>query len=276
MIKNIKIVSYILGFILIIVILWFTNGFLGNPISKTLANNVAQKYIKNNYSNLDVNISRVYYSFKDGYYYVDLKSPTSKDTHFTVSISPFGKIEYDSYDEMVLKKYNTYTRIDELYNLKVKKVFEDENFLYKTDIYFGEVKIMSLENEDSEFGPIYGIDISKLELDKDYDINEIGKKYGHIVLYIEDKDISLERTSDILIDVKSILDEKNISFYVIDFTLQEHKQNEQDDSKTISIQQFLYDDIYKKDLNERLEKACNELQNYYDEQDKIKRELENN
>lgn len=275
MTKKIKIVSAILAFTLIVGILWFVNGFFGNPISKTLANNVAQKYIKNNYSDLDLNISRVYYSFKDGYYHVDIKSPTSKDTHFTVSISPFGKIEYNSYEDMVLKKYNTYTRIDELYNLKVKKVFEDENFPYKTDIYFGEIKVMPTENLDSEFGPIYGLDISKLELDKDYDINKIGKQYGHIVLYVEDKEISVERVGDILIDVKSILDEKNISFYAIDFTLQEYKSNEQDDRKTISVQQLLYDDIYKKDLNERLEKACNELQNYYDEQDKIKRELEN-
>ena len=274
--KSIKIVAGITAFILIGGILWFANGLLGNPISKILANSSVKKYIKENYSETDVEISRVYYSFKDGNYHVDIKSPTSQDTHFTVRISPFGKVEYDSYEDYVVKKHNTYMRINDLYNLKVKEVFEHKDFPYETDIYFGELMEMPSEDLNSKYsdcGPIYGLDISELELDKDYDINEIGKKYGHIVLYIEDKDISIEKAGKILINVKSILDKKNISFYAIDFTLEKPRDkdgNVNPNEKSIEIQQFLYDDIYEKELESRIKEACYKLQNYYKEQDKIK------
>ncbi len=50
--KSIKILSGGLAFLLIIVILYFANGLLGNPISKTVANNVSKEYIAKNYPNL--------------------------------------------------------------------------------------------------------------------------------------------------------------------------------------------------------------------------------
>lgn len=276
--KSVKIIAGTIAFVLIGGILWFANGLLGNPISKALANNSAKKYIEENYSHTDVQISRVYYSFKDGDYHVDIKSPTSEDTHFTVGISPFGKVEYDSYEDCVVKKYNTYVRVDELYNSKVKGVFESKDFPYEIDIYFGELREMpykDMNNKYSDFGPVYGLNISELELDKSYDINKLSKKYGHIVLYVEDQNISIERAKEILINVKSILDKKNISFYAIDFTLEKPRDedgNVNPNEKSIEIQQFLYDDIYEKDLENRIKEAYDKLQNYYQEQDKIKEE----
>lgn len=101
--KSAKILAGIAAFVLIGVILWFANGLLGNPISKALANNTAKKYVAENYSNMKLDISEVSYSFKDGEYYANIKSPTSKDTYFTISISPLGKIGYDSYEDNVVK-----------------------------------------------------------------------------------------------------------------------------------------------------------------------------
>lgn len=274
--KSVKILAAVTAFILIGGILWFANGFLGNPISKALANNTAKKYIAKNYSNMNLHISEVSYSFKDGNYHAYVKSPTSKDTYFNISISPLGKLQYDSYENDVTKRNNTYIRLNEEYGEKVKEVFEDKNFPYKSDIFFGELKEITskeLESEYNDFGPVYGIDLSKLELDKSYDINEMGKKYGHIVFYAKDEDISIKKASEILLHIKKILDEKNVSFYAMDFSLQKPRSEDENinpNDKSIDIQEFLYSDIYEKGLENRIKENSQKLEKYYEEQDKIK------
>ncbi|SCG99321.1 YfjL-like protein [Romboutsia sp. 1001713B170207_170306_H8] len=263
--KSIKILSGGLAFLLIIVILYFANGLLGNPISKTVANNVSKEYIAKNYQNMKLNLSNASYSFKTGDYYVQVKSPISKDTHFSLTISPLGKIIGDTYESDVLGKFNTLTRIDKIYNDKVNNVIESKEFTYKSDIYFGEL------SEDM-------LDRNKLELDKDYNLYELGKKAGHIVLYIQDEDVSFKKASEILLDIKSMLDKQSVSFYSIDFTLQKPRNENGElssDDSYISVEKFLYKDIYEEDLENRVLKSYEDLQKYYKEQDLKKEEILN-
>lgn len=260
--KSIKILSGGLAFLLIIVILYFANGLLGNPISKTVANNVSKEYIAKNYPNMKLNLSDASYSFKTGDYYVQVKSPISKDTHFSLTISPLGKIIGDTYENDVLGKFNTLTRIDTIYNDKVNNVFESKEFTYTSDIYFGEL------SEDM-------LDRNKLELDKDYNIYDIGKKAGHIVLYVQDEDVSFKKASEILLDVKTIFDKQSVSFYSINFTLQKPRSEDGEsnlEDSYISIEKFLYKDIYEDDLENRVLKNHEDLQEYYKEQDLKKEE----
>lgn len=282
--KSTKICAGITAFLLIIGVMWFANGLLGNPISKTIANNSAKEYIEKNYSNMDLNISDAFYNFKTGTYDSEVKSPTSKDTHFYLSISPFEKITYDSYENDVVDRYNTFNRINESYSSKVGKVFDSRDFPYKSEINFGE--IMDIENlkENLEINkdngltyPIYGIEGKKLELDKDYDMYEMGKKAGHIVFYAEDEEITLKKASEILLNIKNILDEENISFYAIDFTLEKPRNKEgapSSDDTSIRIEHFLYEDIYEENLEQRISKAEKDLKKYYEIMDSKKEELE--
>lgn len=276
--KSLKVLAGITAFVLIGGILWFANGLIGNPVSKELANNTAKKYVSENYPDMNLDISDVYYSFKDCYYYADIKSLTSKDTYFSIRLSSLGRVEYDSYEDNVVRKVNTYRRLDEEYNLKLKNIFEDKDFPYDSDIHFGELKEIPSEELDSkysEFGPIYGMNLSELELDKNYDINEMGKEYGHIVFYAQDEEISIKRASEILFHIKNILDKNNISFYAIDFTLEKHSEEDEKvntNDKSISIEEFLYEDIYEKGLENRIKEAYDKLQEHYKEQDKIKKE----
>lgn len=274
--KSVKVLSGITAFVLIGGILWFANGIIGNPISKALANNTAKKYVSENYSDMEIEISDVSYNFKDGNYHVDVKSTTSKDTYFTLSLSYLGKLQYDSYEDDVVKKFNTYRRLNELYWDKVENIFENKDFPYENDLAFGEIKEMPSEDLDglySDFGPVYGLNLSELELDKNYDINEIGRKAGHININVQDEDISIKRASEILLDIKNILNDKGISFYAIDFTLEKPREEDEKvnpNDESINIQEFLYTDIYEKGLEKRIEKSVDDLQKYYKEQDKIK------
>ncbi|MGL5329583.1 MAG: hypothetical protein ACRDD7_09960 [Peptostreptococcaceae bacterium] len=276
--KSIKILSGSIAFLLIIGILYFANGLMGNPISKVLANNAAKELLSEKYRNLDLELEDAYYSFKSGHYYVIAKSSYSRDTHFTISINPFGKINYDSYEDDVLGKYNTYDRINSVYDNQVRDFFESEDMEYKSDIAFGEIKDKAVLEGEGYKKLNYGVEIKDLELDKEYDVYELGEKAGEITLYVQDEDISVKRASEILLDIKNKLDEEKISFYAIDFVLEKPREENEEvnlDAPSIRLDKFLYEDIYEKDLEKRVDKEMKETKKYYEEQDKIKLEMEN-
>lgn len=276
--KNIKIFAGIGAFLLIGLVLYLANGLVGNPVSKLMAKITANEYIKENYSNMNLDSVKVNYSFKTGDYYVDVKSPTSIDTHFTLTISPFGKLEYDSYKHYVLNKFNTYMRIDSQYSEEVKSIFDNDKFPYKSDIAFGEIidKSTLKDMYDESVVSLYGINTKDLELDKEYDIKEIGKNAGHIVLYIEDNTITPKRASEILLNIKEILDKENVAFYAIDFILEKPRKEDgtpNEDNSSIRVEHFLYKDIYEENLDKRIEDSYNNLMKYYNEQNLKKEEM---
>lgn len=269
--RSTKILVTLVVFILIGVVLLFANAILGNPVSKMMANNNAKEYIEKNYKDLDLVVEKVGYDFKTGGYYVNVKNPNSKDIYFTLTYNSFGRLINDFYENNVVNKWNTYQRINDEYFDKVKKVFEDKNFPYKVDIGFGNLKAM--EDTENEYGHKYGIKLSDLEIDKKYDILDLGRKYGNIVCYVEDDNISIKRASEILLDIKSILDDKNITFYTIDFVLEKPRNENGErnpDDTSVEVKDFLYSDIYKSGLEDRIKEEEKNLKEYYKEQDDIK------
>ena len=277
--KKTKTFVGIVTFLLIVFVLYLVNGLVGNPISRFMVKRTANEYIKENYSNLNLDNIQVSYDFKTSDYYVKVKSLTSIDTHFTLTISPFGKLVYDSYEEDVLDKFNTYMRIDSQYSEEVKSIFEDDKFPYKSDIVFGEIinKATLKDMYDENIVSLYGISTKDLELDKEYNIKEIGKKAGHIVLYIEDNTITSKRASEILLNIKDILDKENINFYAIDFILEKPRKEDgtpNEDNSSIRVEHFLYKDIYEENLDKRIENSYKNLMKYYNEQDLKKEEMD--
>lgn len=271
--KTTKIMAGILGFILIVGILWVANGFIGNPISKLLADKEAEKYIHETYPDMDLEISKAAYNFKTGGYNVFVELPSSLDTHFSLEISPTGDIRWDSYEGYVSGKFNTWDRVNMEYRKMVDDVFESNDFIYKSEINFGELKLKEKESYES-FGPLYGLNLEELELDKIYDIKELGKKNGHILLYIEEDQIDVTNASKLLLDVKRIFDNKSVQFYAIDFTLQEPRTEENmRNRKSFGVKEFLYSDIYEENLIKRLEIASKELNSYYESEDAKKEKL---
>ncbi len=190
--KKTKIISGIVFIILIGVILFFINAFEGNPISKFLADRSAKIYIEETYPGMEFTKSS--YSVKTGKYHVLIKSPISIDTHFGISISLMGDIYSDSYEEKVLSKWNTYNRIDREYMDIVRTIFDSDDFIYESDMGFG---YLILKDED----------IEELEIDKIYDMKELGRMSGDIVLEIKDEEVNAKRASEILLNVKDIFDE---------------------------------------------------------------------
>jgi|SRR5690625_295425 len=255
--------------------LWFANSIYGNPISKKMAKNSAEKYITDIYSERDFEIEDVVYSFKDGYYHVKVNSPSSIDTHFEVSMS-WNKVVYDSYEDDVLSGWNTYERIDYDYSKMVDRVFTSPDFPLESEIDFGSIKLI-VDDATFEYDePDYGVKLKELEVDKRYDIKKLVETKGHITFYAQDDDISFTKASELLLIVKDSLDEANVPFYAIDFVLEKPRTSEgipNEDDTSIRTANFLYEDIYEDGLTERIEKAHDELMKYYREQDeKLKNE----
>lgn len=273
--KTTKIIAGIVAFVLIAGILWFANVFVGNPISKYLANRSAKVYIEDRYPEIELERERAAYDFKSGRYNVFIKSPTSIDTHFSIDISSTGEILWDSYEDYVLDKFNTWNRVNEDYRKMVGRVFESNEFPYESHIDYGNIKLKEKESSDL-FGQSYGINLEELELDKVYNIKEIGKSVGHLVLYIEDEKIDAERASEILIDIKDTFDRENVPFYAIDFSLEEPRNEDNKpfhEMERFEVQDFLYTDIHDYRLIERLEKAAKDLEEYYEKVDSKEEEL---
>ena len=249
--------------------LWFANGIYGNPISKTIAKSSAEKYIVDTYSGRDFVIDDVFYNFKDGYYHVEVKSPSSIDTHFTVSVFS-NKVAFDSYENEVLSGWNTYERINLDYMQMVERVFSSPNFPLVSEIDFGTIHLIDEDSFGEYNKPGYGVKLEDLELDKIYDIKELAKTNGHIIFYAQDKEISFAKASELLMSIKNSLDEANIPFYAIDFILEKPRTSEgiaNEDDTSIHTANFLYRDIYEDGLAERIEKAHDVLMEYYAEQD---------
>lgn len=267
--KLMKILVSVMVVVIIGGVLWFANGFLGNPVSKILAKNAAKNYIAETYADRDFIIEKVNYNFKDMGYYAYVKSPSSVDTYFSVDISMLGKIKRDSY-ENVLNGWNTYQRIEDEYRQMADSVFSSAEFPLVSNIDYGTIEIVEKNTTGGFDEANYGIKMSDLELDKEYNVKELAKTAGHIIFYAQDDEISFKKASEILLILKEFLDKADVPFYAVDFVLEKpHNEDEttNQDRTTINTANFLYRDIYEEDLDKRLEQEHNALMDYYKEQD---------
>ncbi|MBQ1996047.1 MAG: hypothetical protein II237_07650, partial [Clostridia bacterium] len=182
--KALKITAFILALALIGGIGFFANALVGNPISKFLANRSAEKYISETYPEGDFLIRDVRYDFKVGGYYAKIYSPRSIDSDFELRIDFFGKVHYDTYEYSVLTGENTAQRINKEYREAVDRVLNSTLFPYNSDIGYGDIEFIPEEYKDNFDVPSYAIVTEALVPDAIYDINEMGRKAGHLTIYV--------------------------------------------------------------------------------------------
>ncbi|MBR2417635.1 MAG: hypothetical protein IKB12_03285 [Clostridia bacterium] len=270
--KALKITAFILALALIGGIGFFANALVGNPISKFLANRSAEKYISEAYSDMDLIIRDVTYDFKVGSYYARIYSPRSIDSNFTLHIDFFGKVLYDTYEYDVLTGENTAQRINKEYREAVDRVLNSPSYPYNSHIAFGDIEFIPEEYKDNYDVPSYAIVTETLTPDILYDINEMGRKAGHLVIYVADDELTEEKMAETLLGIKDIFDKSGVSFHAINCQIENRKADEppNTDIKQIEVQHFLYSDIYEEGLAERVKKSIKATEEYYREMDKIK------
>ncbi len=255
--KILKITISVILAVAIVVILLFAEAFFGNPLSKYFAEKTANEYFAETYSDTDFYIESVNYNFKFGNYYARVKSPSSIDTHFNISIDKWGNFQSDTYESRVLHKFNTAQRIDEEYRSLANTVFESPTFPYGGDISFGIIECFPESELGQSYVPEYALNQDELMLDKQYDISALGANHGHIIMYVQDEDVSAEKAAEIILDIKSILDSADVPFYAMDFVLRKPKPLDDTpwSDEQISVENLLYTDIYPENFGERIQQA---------------------
>ena len=262
-------------------VLYIAFAFFGNPMSYLIAKKNASNFMEENFGDSHFKISHVNHDFKTGSYYAYVDSPTSQDSYFTIYFNEWGRYRYDSYED-VTNKYTTFYRLNNQYWDFVRKNAADRNSRFDISIYFGDIKaagVYEIYTYIDENGEIveytldkeYGLVISTLELDKEYDIYQIGRNCGCITLYIHDPEVTVERAAELLLEVKDYLDASNVPFYAIDFNLCAPRNEEgQLIGDQITLFEFLYSDIYEDGLVDRVQESWEITQKHYAIQDKEK------
>ena len=278
--RILKIAAFVFAIALIVGVCVFANALVGNPISKAMATNTAEKHIEENYADKDFEIERVTFSFKDGYYHAFIYSPSSIDSSFTLMIDMWGKLRYDTYEDRVLSGGNTADRISRDYRAVVDKVLDSQAFPYNEHIGYGDFDFYPRVHLEEYSVPEYALITEDLTLDAFYDVNELGAKHGKLTIYIDDDTVSYERLAEILLDIRKIFDDSGVKFYVIDCVL-EYPKNEDSSKKQegrVEVREFLYADIYEDGMVERVKASDEAAKAYYAEQDaeKFKEKAEEN
>ena len=268
--KTLKGIGIALSVVLVAVILFFVNAFSGNPVSKALATSTAKKHLAETYAGTDYYIDEVRYNFKDGDYHAFIKSPSSIDTEFSLYITMTGKLRLDTFED-VGSGFNTARRLNMEYSLLADKIFYGEDFPYSCYISFATLEIYpdNYMNSDYNDAPAYAINQSELELDKQYNIRELGRRAGKIVVYVENDTVTAEKAAEVMLGMKSIFDEADLPFAAMDYVLQHPKPEEGVRSdEEVCAYNFLYDDIKEENLVERVAEADRTAKEEYAKMDK--------
>ena len=266
--KFFKIVAIVLAIILIAFAVLLVNAFWGNPISKALAQNTAQKYFQQTYSNTDYELGNVTYSFKDGFYYAPISSPSSIDTHFSLAIDAFGRLHHDYFADYVTTGRNTISRLETDYRQAVEAVFQSESFPYDAHIAFGELVYVFEADREAYDVADYAIIVDELPLDVQYDVNALGTQAGRLTVYIWDDTVSAVRLAEILLDIRASFDGAGIGFRAVNCVLEyPREENTLYEGDRFEVMDFAYSDIYEEGLVERVEESNIAAQKYYQEQD---------
>jgi len=270
MLRILKAAAFLAAVVLIGGVGFFANGLVGNPVSYKLAERTAKAYLEENYEGMGCEIERIFFSFKDGSYHAHIISPDSIDSDFTVTIAANGRVLYDNYESRVLQGWNTANRIEGEYRAAVKRVVDNPAFLYDCDIAYGEI-VFTSESYEDDIRAEYAIVMEQLERDGFFDIREIGEQAGRLVIYVSDNTVTIERMSEVLLNIKDMMDKSGVAFYVIDCVL-EYPRSEDGTRKDerIEVMDFLSSDIYEDGLIERVSQANAAAIAYYEKMDEKK------
>ena len=276
--KWLKIAALVVAFVIIAGLCVFANALVGNPLSKWLATRTAKAHLEEVYGDTDFVIEKIGFNFKDTDYYAHIMSPSSEDSSFSLRIGMWGQLLLDTYESRVLAGDNTRSRLYMEYRALVDEVLEAPDYPFTTFIAYGDLQIgfapTGVDVEEDRW-PEHYVVLDKVELDKKYDIYELAKKAGCLVIYVEDEEVTIERAAEVLLELKELFDRKNVPFISIDFVLEYPRKPEGGNTKEgrINVENFLYEDIYPEGLENRVHIANEKLNAYYAEQDAKNKEL---
>ena len=267
--KHLKIAALVLALAIVAGLCLFANALVGNPLSKALATRTAKGHLAARYPTYT--LDEVGYSFKDGNYYAHLTDPNQIDGDFSLSITPTGKLRYDSYESRVLSGENTRSRLSMEYRDLVDAVLEAPQAGLPLDFGFGDLECWSREAAANEDCPPYALITEDLTVNGTYDVRALGAQAGHLIYYLQVEEPSPELLAHWLLEIRRLMDEAGVPFVDIDLSIRYLRdENDRRPAADLYVLHFPYEAIYEEGLLERVKQANADAIAYYAEQDKLK------
>lgn len=243
--KVLKIIAFLAAIVLIAVICFLIIGFVGNPVSKMLAEKNAEEYLAENYPQQGFVINDASYNYVMANYSIKAEVPGSLDKYFYIKAGSDGRIRSDTYKLDIINRMNTSDRISTAYRESVDEIRNNPNYPYPTGNLYGAIEFVFID-EISEHS--YAINRAELTPDAIYNIDKLGAEAGHISVEVWDETVTTENMAKIILNIKSLLDQGGVEFYAMDCTI--HHPDYSDES--ISVYDLMYSDIYEEGMIERL------------------------
>lgn len=238
-----RVVSGLIGFVLILGIGSLANAFMGNPVSAYLAHNSAQQYVNEKYKDLNLEVGKASFNFKFDHYSVQVKSPSSQDTHFSIEVDSFGHVENDNYRGAVLSRANTYNRLNEVYE-KYAEPYIKENMPYEFDMVIAQLN----EKNDSL--------VEKLEIDAVYKPTEMPMK-GQITIYLYSDDLSWENVAKVTLELDALMEKANLEVGEYTVVLEPLVEKTENKGQSFGIHDFPKEKLKSPELAKEMENFFN-------------------
>lgn len=113
-----KILALAAALLLMALLAFLANAFVGNPLSAWMARRDIVAYLQAAYPQQEWQVEKARYNFKFGEYTAQVQSPDSEDTHFAVYWRG-GRVKHDDYGTYVTDRWNTRQRLEESYSAEV-------------------------------------------------------------------------------------------------------------------------------------------------------------
>lgn len=235
-----------IAFALIGLILWVTNSFVGNPISRALATHAINKYLETNYAELNLEVKPAVYNFKIGKYNAWAKSKESVDTHFTVYCTMGGKVTADDFEDRIPSGWNTYTRIEKEYREFVTPIIES-NLPY--DFYIVLADLERLEKP-----------AAKLPLDMNLDVYNVPLA-AYVTVYLYTDDVSWDNVAGTALELDGLMQENSLAVDQYTVVLKPGSPEEEKKGESLGIYDFPQELLGSDDLPKFMEEYFYQWEN---------------
>lgn len=264
--KYLKTAAFCLSLVLILGVIYITDFLTGYPVSYFIVKNAACEYIEENYPDTDFTACKPDYSLKLGGFSVAVKSPSSPDSYFSLSYSKRGELKYSTYEESIVEKGTTASRLSEEYKNLSRNVFESSNFPFEAHFSGDFTEAISGGKQIREEPGIYPHkwNTKELVLDKAYNISDLSSEYGTVYLNVTSDDVSIKTASEALLKLKEIMESAQLPFKSAELWVLSKEQDQYENPKEkLHILNFGWDEIYEENMEQRVDNAIKSTNEYF-------------
>lgn len=233
------------------------DALMGNPYSKKIATVAAEGYLDGKFPEQELYIADIWHDSKQAEYEFAIRSETSVDTYFEMTVRRDGSVRFDTYDD-VLRGYNTAGRVGGAYHELAVPVLQKLNLTHERAYVSSNLGFECRQWGDDPYETEFLLDGEPLVLDKEYDLLALGAKIGVLDVSIEDDVVSEERAAAILLEIKVLMEEAGVPFTKVNLTLRYPQPSDPEEKRKegrVVLEAFLREDIYADGLVERVRSA---------------------